>query len=345
MKLPLNSPRHPSSWTNISSIPPSFYFLLVARSPPCLRLDPSTDLGLQVSSKQLLRFAWCFLKSILLKERERSHRRLGWWVHLGVDLTWLLLSYITHVHEWIRPSVPSSIQPDEQFIHPIIRLFTVTLNPSIYSNPRSVLSSSLTVFFFGWVCFCGSSSGSTDTTQRQRFFEWVCCCGSNSGSADTTHRATLNPSRHPAGLFFFGWVCFCGSNSGSADTTHRVTLNPSRHPAGLFFFGWVCFCGNSSGSADTTHRATLNPSHHPAGLFFFGWVYFCGSNSGSADTTHKHRFFGWVCFCGSNNSSADTTHKHRFFGWVCFYGVWRTKCGGEFLTVDGVLLGERHACQ
>jgi len=53
--------------------------------------------------------------------------------------------------------------------------------------------------------------------------------------------------------------------------------------------------------------------------------------------------FGWVCFCGSSSGSADTTHRHRFFGWVCFCGVWRTKCGGEFLTVDGVLLGERHA--
>jgi hypothetical protein len=35
-------------------------------------VDASTDLGLQVSSKQLLRFTWCFLKSILLREREIS---------------------------------------------------------------------------------------------------------------------------------------------------------------------------------------------------------------------------------------------------------------------------------
>ncbi len=32
-------------------------------------------------------------------------------------------------------SVQSSIQPDGQFIHPVIRLFTATLNPSIYNNP------------------------------------------------------------------------------------------------------------------------------------------------------------------------------------------------------------------
>ncbi len=37
----------PMSPRGISSIPSSFYFLPVARSPPCLRVDPSTDLGLQ----------------------------------------------------------------------------------------------------------------------------------------------------------------------------------------------------------------------------------------------------------------------------------------------------------
>jgi hypothetical protein len=36
----------PMSPRGISSIPSSFYFL-PARSPPCLRVDPSTDLGLQ----------------------------------------------------------------------------------------------------------------------------------------------------------------------------------------------------------------------------------------------------------------------------------------------------------
>jgi hypothetical protein len=36
-------------------------------------------------------------------------------------------------------------------------------------------------------------------------------------------------------------VGLCGSSSGSADTTHRTTLNPSRHPAGLFFLGGFVF--------------------------------------------------------------------------------------------------------
>jgi hypothetical protein len=57
-------------------------------------------------------------------------------------------------------SVQSSIQPDGQFIHPVIRLFTATLNPSIYNNSKSI------PLFFGWVCFCGSNSGSADTTHR-----------------------------------------------------------------------------------------------------------------------------------------------------------------------------------
>jgi hypothetical protein len=51
-------------------------------------------------------------------------------------------------------------------------------------------------------------------------------------------------------------VCFeyTTKRKGSADTTHRATLNPSRHPAGLYFFGWVCFSGSSSGRANTTQR-------------------------------------------------------------------------------------------
>jgi hypothetical protein len=95
-------------------------------------------------------------------------------------------------------SVQSSIQPDGQFIHPVIRLFTATLNPSIYNNPKSVPSSRRTVFFCGWVCFCGSSSG----------------------TADTTHRATLNPSRHPAGLFFLGGFVFVAA-AVVGQTQHR----------------------------------------------------------------------------------------------------------------------------
>jgi hypothetical protein len=46
-------------------------------------------------------------------------------------------------------SMQSSIQPDGQFIHPVIRLFTATLNPFIYSNPKSASSSRRTVFFLG----------------------------------------------------------------------------------------------------------------------------------------------------------------------------------------------------
>jgi hypothetical protein len=57
------------------------------------------------------------------------------------------------LNEWIRPSVSLSIQPDGQFIHPVIRLFTATLNPSIYNNPRSVPSYSRTVFFLGGFVF------------------------------------------------------------------------------------------------------------------------------------------------------------------------------------------------
>jgi hypothetical protein len=34
-------------------------------------------------------------------------------------------------------SVQSSIQPDDQFIHPVIRLFTATLNPSRHSDGPS----------------------------------------------------------------------------------------------------------------------------------------------------------------------------------------------------------------
>ncbi len=50
-------------------------------------------------------------------------------------------------------SVHSSIQLDGQFIHLVIRLFTATLNPSIYSNPKSVPSSRWTVFFLGGFVF------------------------------------------------------------------------------------------------------------------------------------------------------------------------------------------------
>jgi hypothetical protein len=49
--------------------------------------------------------------------------------------------------------VHSSIQLDGQFIHLVIRLFTATLNPSIYSNPKSVPSSRWTVFFLGGFVF------------------------------------------------------------------------------------------------------------------------------------------------------------------------------------------------
>ncbi len=52
------SNRHPAGRTFHPSRHPSIFCLLLAL--PCLRVDASTDLGLQVSSKQLLRFAWCF---------------------------------------------------------------------------------------------------------------------------------------------------------------------------------------------------------------------------------------------------------------------------------------------
>jgi hypothetical protein len=55
-------------------------------------------------------------------------------------------------------SVQSSIQPDGQFIHPVIRLFTATLNSSIYSNPKSVPSSRRTVFFLGGFVFVGAAA-------------------------------------------------------------------------------------------------------------------------------------------------------------------------------------------
>jgi hypothetical protein len=53
--------------------------------------------------------------------------------------------------------VQSSVQPDGQFIHPVIRLFTATLNPSIYNNPKSVLSSRRTVFFLGGFVFVAAA--------------------------------------------------------------------------------------------------------------------------------------------------------------------------------------------
>jgi hypothetical protein len=52
----------------------------------------------------------------------------------------------------------SSIQSDDQFIHPVIRLFTATLNPSIYNNPKSVPSSRRTVFFLGGFVFVGATA-------------------------------------------------------------------------------------------------------------------------------------------------------------------------------------------
>jgi hypothetical protein len=59
-------------------------------------------------------------------------------------------------------SVQSSIQPDGQFIHPVIRLFTATLNPSRRPDGPS--------FFLGGFVFCGSSSSdSEDTTHRATF--------------------------------------------------------------------------------------------------------------------------------------------------------------------------------
>jgi hypothetical protein len=54
-------------------------------------------------------------------------------------------------------SVQSSIQPDGQFIHPVIRLFTTTLNPFIYNNPKSVPSSRWTVFFLGGFVFVATA--------------------------------------------------------------------------------------------------------------------------------------------------------------------------------------------
>ncbi len=54
-------------------------------------------------------------------------------------------------------SMQSSIQSDGQFIHPVIRLFTATLNPSIYNNPKSVLSSRRTVFFLGGFVFVAAT--------------------------------------------------------------------------------------------------------------------------------------------------------------------------------------------
>jgi hypothetical protein len=55
-------------------------------------------------------------------------------------------------------SMQSSIQPDGQFIHPVIRLFTATLNPSIYNNPKFVPSSRRTVFFLGGFVFVGATA-------------------------------------------------------------------------------------------------------------------------------------------------------------------------------------------
>jgi hypothetical protein len=52
----------------------------------------------------------------------------------------------------------SSIQSDGQFIHPVIRLFTATLNSSIYNNPKSILSSGRTVFFLGGFVFVAAAS-------------------------------------------------------------------------------------------------------------------------------------------------------------------------------------------
>jgi hypothetical protein len=75
-------------------------------------------------------------------------------------------SHIRANNEASLKSIQSSIQLDSKFIHPVIRLFTATLNSSIYNNSKFVPSSRRTVFFFGWVCFCGSSSSSADTTHR-----------------------------------------------------------------------------------------------------------------------------------------------------------------------------------
>jgi len=55
-------------------------------------------------------------------------------------------------------SVQSSIQPDGLFIHPVIRLFTATLNPSIYSSPKFVPSSRRTIFFLGGFVFVATAS-------------------------------------------------------------------------------------------------------------------------------------------------------------------------------------------
>jgi hypothetical protein len=54
--------------------------------------------------------------------------------------------------------VQSSVQPDGQFIHLVIRLFTATLNPSIYNNPKSVPSFRRTVFFLGGFVFVGAAA-------------------------------------------------------------------------------------------------------------------------------------------------------------------------------------------
>jgi hypothetical protein len=47
----------------------------------------------------------------------------------------------------LKPNNEASLKSVQSSIHPVIRLFTATLNPSIYNNPKFVPSSGQTVFF------------------------------------------------------------------------------------------------------------------------------------------------------------------------------------------------------
>jgi hypothetical protein len=112
------------------------------------------------------------------------------------------------------------------------------------------------------------------------------------------------------------------------------TVHPSRH---LFIY-------NNPKSVSSSSRT----------VFFLGGFVFVAT-SVVAQTQHRDKDFlsGFVFVTVA--AVAQTQHTEQplihlviqpdcfFFGWVCFCAVWRTKCGGKFLTVDIVFLGERHA--
>jgi hypothetical protein len=89
--------------------------------------------------------------------------------------------------------VQSSVQPDGQFI----RLFTATLNSSIYSNPKSVPSSGGFVFV--------ATATVAQTQNNEASLKSVQSSVQPDGQFIRLFTATLNPSRHPDGPSFF-WV-------------------------------------------------------------------------------------------------------------------------------------------